>query len=123
MVTLDPTQFRVTNTFPYATISLLNIDEKSTDQFELETANKNKYIFKTAHRSHLLCQLYECIEKDSLDSPVKSLLKSEGLFEAQRVLKLVAINCHDQAYLTHFFFRYARTTSDSTVLFEFVPMA
>ena len=79
--TLDPGQFKVTNTFPYGSIVKLCTDEKNADQFVLE-ADKTTYVYKTAHRAQLLCQLFECISKK-----VPNKFKTTGPVRAQRLRK------------------------------------
>lgn len=74
---MDPNTFAVTNRFLYSNIGKLGPEEKS-DQFTFE-ADKTIFQFKTAHRSQLLCQLFECIVKKL---PAK--YKSIGPFEAER---------------------------------------
>ncbi|KAJ1420992.1 hypothetical protein B484DRAFT_399676 [Ochromonadaceae sp. CCMP2298] len=81
VLTLDPGQFRVTNTFPYSAIVKLDTDEKHEDQFSLEV-NKTVFLFKTAHRAQLLCQLFECIAKC-----VPEKFKTAGPIRAQRLRK------------------------------------
>lgn len=80
-LTLDPTQFKVTNTFPYSSIVKLSTDEKNPDQFIME-ADKTTFIFKTSHRAQLLCQLFECISKKVPDK-----FKTTGPVRAQRLRK------------------------------------
>lgn len=80
-LTLDPTQFTVTNTFPYGSITKLSTDEKNADQFILE-AEKTTYVYKTAHRPQLMCQLFECIAKKVPDK-----FKTAGPVHAQRLRK------------------------------------
>lgn len=77
VITLDPNTFAVTNRFLYSNIGKLGPEEKS-DQFTFE-ADKTVFQFKTAHRSQLLCQLFECIVKKL---PAK--YKSVGPFNAER---------------------------------------
>jgi hypothetical protein len=62
VITLDPSNFSVTNTFPYGSIAKLGPDDKVADQFLLEV-DKTVYNYKTAYRGQLLCQLFECIAK------------------------------------------------------------
>lgn len=81
IVTLDPSNFAVTNTFNYSAISKLGPDDKVDDQFNVEV-DKTTYVYKTAHRSQLLCQLLECIVRRL---PTK--LKAMGPFNAQRIRK------------------------------------
>lgn len=81
-LTLDPTQFTVTNTFPYGSITKLSTDEKNADQFIIE-AEKTTYVYKTAHRAQLLCQLFECISK----KVPEKLFKTAGPIRAQRLRK------------------------------------
>lgn len=78
--TLDPSSFKVTNTFPYEKISL-SADEKNADQVVLEL-DKTTYTYKTAYRSHMLCQMYECITKKA-----PSKLPSFGPFDGLRLRK------------------------------------
>ena len=61
-LTLDPSDFSVTNTFPYDILSGLGPDPKADDQFVLD-CNGTQFVFKTAFRSQLLCQFWECITK------------------------------------------------------------
>ena len=60
VVTLDPSDFSVTNTFPYSEITKLTPDEKQNEQFALDY-EKTSFVYKTSHRTLLLCQLLECI--------------------------------------------------------------
>ncbi|RYH32347.1 J domain-containing protein [archaeon] len=78
--TLDPSSFKVTNTFPYDKISL-SADEKNSDQVVLEL-DKTTYVYKTAYRSHMLCQMFECITKKA-----PSKLPSFGPFDGLRLRK------------------------------------
>jgi hypothetical protein len=71
----------VTNTFPYGSIVKLATDEKNADQFVLE-ADRTTYVYKTAHRAQLLCQLFECISKKVPDK-----FKTVGPVRAQRLRK------------------------------------
>lgn len=77
MITLDPKTFVVTNRLLYSNIIKLGPEEKS-DQFVFE-ADKTTFQFRTAHRSQLLCQLFECIVKK-----LPSKYKSVGPFNAER---------------------------------------
>jgi DnaJ family protein C protein 13 len=81
VLTLDPGNFTVTNTFGYGSFSKLGPDEKVEDQFTLEV-DKTTYVFKTPFRSQILCQLFECIQKKH---PTK--FKSMGPFVAHRLRK------------------------------------
>ena len=80
-LTLDPSTFSVTNTFLYSNIAKLGPDDKIEDQFVVE-CDKTTYNFKTAFRSQILCQLYECIQKKH---PQK--FKSFGPYLAHRLRK------------------------------------
>lgn len=80
-LTLDPAAFKVTNTFPYSAITSLSVDEKTKDQIKVEF-NKTKFVYQTAHRAHLLCQLFECVSKS-----VPNKYKIAGPYRAQRVRK------------------------------------
>lgn len=68
--------------FQYSGIIRILPDEKIEDQFTIEYDQKS-FVFKTAYRSHLLCQLYECMyRKNALQ------LKFIGPFDnVQRVRK------------------------------------
>jgi hypothetical protein len=81
VITLDPSNFSVTNTFPYASITKLGPDEKNADQFILEV-EKTLYNYKTAYRAQLLCQLFECITKK-----IPNKFKIIGPFVAGRLRK------------------------------------
>jgi len=61
-LTLDPSTFAVTNTFRYDVLSGLGPDPKVEDQFVLECGG-TQFVFKTAFRSQLLCQFWECMFK------------------------------------------------------------
>ena len=67
---------------------MVKIDEKTDDHFELE-ANRKKYLFKTTYRAQLMCQLFECIDKESIirTSEHSKLFTHSGPFNAQRVRK------------------------------------
>jgi hypothetical protein len=80
-LTLDPSNFTVTNTFSYGDILKISPDPSDVDQFILDI-DKTSYVYKTAFRSQLLCQFYECITKKH---PNK--FKSVGPFSAQRLRK------------------------------------
>ena len=80
-LTLDPSNFTVTNTFPYGDITKLTPDPSDGEQFNMEI-DKTKYVYKTTFRSHLLCQFYECIAKRH---PNK--FKCAGPFNTQRLRK------------------------------------
>lgn len=81
VLTLDPSNFNVTNTFPYSSINKLGPDEKVEDQFVMEV-ERSSYVYKTAHRAQLLNQLFECITRKL---PTK--FKSYGPFHARRLRK------------------------------------
>ena len=80
-LTLDPSNFAVTNTFPYGDITKLTPDQGDGEQFNMEI-DKTTYVYKTTFRSHLLCQFYECIAKRH---PNK--FKCAGPFNTQRLRK------------------------------------
>lgn len=65
VVTIDPSNFSVTNKFPYAQMSKLGPDEKVSDQLNFEVEKLGKFAFKCSHRSDLLCQLLECCAKNT----------------------------------------------------------
>ena len=71
----------MTNTFPYSSISSVAIDEKNPDQICLDF-DKKQFVYKTAHRGQLMCQLLECITKK-----VPRKLQVFGPFDGQRLRK------------------------------------
>eukprot|EP01035_Chromulina_nebulosa_P027626 gene27626-36362_t len=81
VITLDPTKFTVTNRFLYSSIIDLKIDEHGQDQFILEYGT-TKFTYQTAFRSHLLCQLFECISKIRPDK-----FRRFGPYTAERLHK------------------------------------
>lgn len=80
-MTLDPSTFAITNTFSYSSISKLGPDEKVEDHLTFEV-DKTSYVFKTAFRAQLLCQLVECITRK-----VPERFKSMGPYNSQRMRK------------------------------------
>ena len=60
--TLDPSNFKVTNSLSYDEIQKLAPDPKDEDQFTF-VAKGTTYQFKTAHRNQMLCQFFECASK------------------------------------------------------------
>ena len=60
-LTLDPSNFTVTNTFPYGDITKLTPDPSDGEQFNMEI-DKTKYVYKTTFRSHLLYPFYRHCE-------------------------------------------------------------
>ena len=81
IVTLDPSTFTVTNTFPYEKVTKVAPDEREKDQFVVDF-EKTTFIYKTTYRTQLLCQLLECITRKA---PNK--FKAYGPFNAQRLRK------------------------------------
>lgn len=82
VVTRDPATFEVTNTFPYASISKIEPEDKvDKDQFVFEVEKQGKFNFRCTHRAHLMCQLFECCIKCTGKS------KTYGPYRAQRLRK------------------------------------
>lgn len=81
IVTRDPANFEVTNTFPYSTVLKIGPEEKHDDQFYFEVEKQGKFNFKCEHRAHLLCQLLECATKAT------GKFKGGGICRAQRLRK------------------------------------
>eukprot|EP01038_Epipyxis_sp_PR26KG_P006403 gene6403-8814_t len=81
VLTIDPHKFTVTNTFLYSSITNLSTDDKNPEQFGFD-CDKTVYTFKTTHRAHLLCQLYEMLHKT-----VPNRYKSSSPYYSQRIRK------------------------------------
>lgn len=81
MLTLNPDNFSVTNTFLYEGFNKIEIDEKNADQFLFEY-DRTVFTFKTAYRDHLLCQLFEGISKK-----IPNKLYITGPIECERLRK------------------------------------
>ena len=81
IVTVDPANFNVTNTFAYSAISKLVPDEKEKEQFNFEVEKLGKFAFKTTHRAYLLNTLFECCTKAT------TKYKTFGPYRAQRLRK------------------------------------
>ena len=79
VITLDPSNFNITNTFNYTNIT--KIYPESDDQFSLE-CDKTIYTYKTPYRGHLLCQLFQCIAQRIPDK-----FRNLGNYDAQRMRK------------------------------------
>jgi hypothetical protein len=87
-VTLDPSSFAITNTFPYEHIQV-SIDDKNNDQI-LVDMDKTTFVYKTSYRSHLLCQLFQAMARK-----LPSKLSVLGPYEANRLRKDGSrVNCH-----------------------------
>eukprot|EP01035_Chromulina_nebulosa_P018453 gene18453-24160_t len=76
--TLDPSDFRVTNKFPYNGIVRVWPDDKTTDQFNLEY-DRTVFVYKTLYRSQLLCQLFEYIYKSSSNKAKAQPINSQRI--------------------------------------------
>jgi DnaJ family protein C protein 13 len=81
IITLDPSDFKVTNSFSYGTILKVTADEKNAEEFKIEIEKAGKFVFRCTHRKYLLCQLFEQWTKN------KGKLKSFGPYAAERFRK------------------------------------
>eukprot|EP01041_Mallomonas_annulata_P012824 gene12824-27043_t len=81
VVTLDPNNFTTTNKFSYEDIVQIVTDEKVADQFTMVVDKQGSFMYKTSHRSQLLCQLFECCTKAT------SKFRSYGPFRVIRLRK------------------------------------
>lgn len=80
IITLDPSNFNVTNTFNYTNITKI-YPEATENQFSIE-CDKTIYTYKTPYRGHLLCQLFQCIAQR-----IPEKFRSLGNYNAQRMRK------------------------------------
>ena len=80
VVTIDPGNFKVTNTFGYDEISNMCAASNNDDHFSFDWQGNN-FNYKTSHRAHLLCQFFECVSKST------ALAKSVGPFAVMRLGK------------------------------------
>jgi len=71
----------VTNKFPYESLASVGPEENSADQIKLDVTNQGVFIYQTAYRSQLLCQLFEICSKNT------KKFRSLGVFKSSRIDK------------------------------------
>lgn len=86
VVTLDPADFRVTNTFDYAAMANIQADPTSQDRLSYDWEGQN-FVFSTDHRSHLLCKLFECIMKAGKQDLATRQQLQKDTYSGERVHK------------------------------------
>ena len=74
-MTIDPSDFSITNTFTYATMKKLETSKKDSEEFTFSCGTA--MTFRTQYRSHLLTELVR-LRAMTVDEGTLGLVRLEG---------------------------------------------